>query len=670
MKKLVCILGMHRSGTSMLANLIKNMGIYMGEINDLYEETVYNQDGHFELKQIVDLHDQILKHYNRSWYDVASFNIDLDESFIKICKEKIKGILSDYLQDKEYFGIKDPRMCIMLPLWEAVFAELDYQVQYIIITRNPVEVSKSLKKRDGLPLFYGEKLWCYYNNELLKHIKGRKVFLVNYDKILQNKEWINKLFEFIYEKSCQEQILQKVIKNNYKHETFEEQGFAGKDNLQLLYNTFLKYTKGALQENDIYDLRNEWHSLYCLYCNNNKKEQRRNFDLQLMNNLEEIEKKHIVIYGAGKCGKEVLQKLYQMGIVPDAFCDIAAEKIGKYLYGVPVYDLKELEVKSGDGNTLVVIAIENIEIADHAKDILNFFDVKMVSYYAMLMAGFFFTQKRNKKTEIENTLEWLKRWYEEQYERADLLDSALNAAVIVYQNGKVGSSTILHSLQNSQVNAVHLHRIRFFDDILQTILCNENEYNELARRISFSCERELIKNYICSLNDREDLKIISLVREPISVDVSTIFQWLGTKKLDGYIKSKDENFSTILINLILKIKNRLFQWFEEEFMSVFDINIYDYPFDQNSGYVHIKKDNKEILILQAEKINQLENVIGNFAGCENFKIHNFNQSTQKGYRDLYKQFIDEIVLPKEYIDFYYNNNELMNYFYSKKDQKK
>ena len=99
MKKIICVLGMHRSGTSMLAHLIKEMGIYFGEWDDLYEPSDYNLDGHFELRQIVDTHDEILSYYHRSWFDVTSFQINMNDPFIKKEKEILKNCISTNVFD-------------------------------------------------------------------------------------------------------------------------------------------------------------------------------------------------------------------------------------------------------------------------------------------------------------------------------------------------------------------------------------------------------------------------------------------------------------------------------------------------------------------------------------------------------------------------------------------
>ena len=667
MKKIICILGMHRSGTSMLAHLIREMGVYFGEWDDLYEPSDYNPDGHFELRQIVDTHDEILSYYHRSWFDVDSFQMNMDDPFIEKEKEILKNCILANMNEQEYLGIKDPRMCLMLPLWNEIFLELDCQVKYIIICRNPVEVAKSLKRRDGLPYQYGEKLWHYYNNELFSNMDEKEIFLVTYDNLLRDEIWEKKIYQFVFEEPCPVEGSFQVINTRYRHEKVDKE--IGEEKLMPSYIRLLGYAKGGLKSKEIEEIRTTWNKMcdYSFEIIGNRNDS----DVLLLDNAELILSLGIIIYGAGRRGRIVYEQLCKAGITPKAFCDIAAHKLEGTGYDIPVISLNELERQAERETIVLIVSIENIEIADNARKILSLFpNVKIVSYYTVVKVIELYIQSRSNHSEMENVLIGLEEWYLEQRERICMLREALNADVVVYQNGKVGSNTILRSLKNAHVNSAHLHRIRFEEDIVRYILCDEKRYPELVKNISFSNDDVFLNGYIEALKKRENLKIISLVREPIGVDISTVFQWFDTDMLNQYIIRQSKSFSDVMHELIYKVKNRMFQWFDLEFQKVLGINIYDHPFDQKKGYINIRKDNMDILILQAERINELENVIGEFAGIKNFHVQSYNVASKKEYRQLYKDFIDNIRLPIEYVDFYYKGNQCMDFFYSKDDQMK
>ena len=52
MKRIVIILGMHRSGTSVITQICQYMGAYLGKEKELMEATQYNLSGFFENKEI------------------------------------------------------------------------------------------------------------------------------------------------------------------------------------------------------------------------------------------------------------------------------------------------------------------------------------------------------------------------------------------------------------------------------------------------------------------------------------------------------------------------------------------------------------------------------------------------------------------------------------------
>ena len=63
----VAIGGMHRSGTSMTAQLLSIMGMYLGEESDLVPATAENPEGYWEHTAFVDVNDEILHELGGGW---------------------------------------------------------------------------------------------------------------------------------------------------------------------------------------------------------------------------------------------------------------------------------------------------------------------------------------------------------------------------------------------------------------------------------------------------------------------------------------------------------------------------------------------------------------------------------------------------------------------------
>ena len=87
---------------------------------------------------------------NFSWDDVRSFFHDQwDYDIKKRYKKDILSILERDFCDSQFWGVKDPRLCRLLPLWHTIFEQFNSEPHYVIIVRNPLEVVASLQKRDG-----------------------------------------------------------------------------------------------------------------------------------------------------------------------------------------------------------------------------------------------------------------------------------------------------------------------------------------------------------------------------------------------------------------------------------------------------------------------------------------------------------------------------------------
>jgi hypothetical protein len=147
-KRLIVVLGMHRSGTSAITRGLETLGVNLG--SDLLVPTVDNPKGYFEDRETYLLNEEILTALNHAWSDLDPAepeyiiqNKILDEFF-----DRAVNLLLDRLRVNDLFGIKDPRFCILLPFWNKVFDRVGVPVSYIVSFRNPISVVKSLQSRE------------------------------------------------------------------------------------------------------------------------------------------------------------------------------------------------------------------------------------------------------------------------------------------------------------------------------------------------------------------------------------------------------------------------------------------------------------------------------------------------------------------------------------------
>ncbi len=79
--------------------------------------------------------------------------------------------------------MKDPRLCLTLPLWRSVLSE---EPVAVFVFRDPLEVALSLQQRDGFPLTLGLALWHRYVRQSFRSLVGLPVLVVEYARALED----------------------------------------------------------------------------------------------------------------------------------------------------------------------------------------------------------------------------------------------------------------------------------------------------------------------------------------------------------------------------------------------------------------------------------------------------------------------------------------------------
>jgi hypothetical protein len=219
--KTLIILGMHRSGTSLITNWLHNCGLEVGE--RLLGPGIGNVEGHFEDVEFFRMHEEILKDNNLTDSGLTDGAIEHISCYQK---EKIKTIISIKNQLFEEWGWKDPRTCLFLDLYKEVLPDANY----LVILRDFQSVIISLLKRKfaEFDLWYDTKkgylskmnwrivkrnhefekfcrqnaefflkVWIFYNERILECIKNlspEKYIVLNYNMLkVKDGEVINYL---------------------------------------------------------------------------------------------------------------------------------------------------------------------------------------------------------------------------------------------------------------------------------------------------------------------------------------------------------------------------------------------------------------------------------------------------------------------------------------------
>ena len=158
----ICVLGMHRSGTSCLTGSLQAAGVSLGKHHTW---NAFNRKGNRENQDIVDLNDAVLAHNAGSWKNPPRKVRYTDEHLAQA-----RSIVASFPASVRW-GFKDPRTLLTLTLWREALAD---NYQRVGIFRHPLAVVASLGYREGAKAM-SEKdslaIWHIYNTKLLDEYK-------------------------------------------------------------------------------------------------------------------------------------------------------------------------------------------------------------------------------------------------------------------------------------------------------------------------------------------------------------------------------------------------------------------------------------------------------------------------------------------------------------------
>jgi len=146
----IIVSGMHRSGTTLLSNILLRYGVFMGSKNDTNVESLYFQR----------INRWLLSCLGSSWNNPKSFN-SLSDDDMMILTDRIMKSLNSSGNNYLYFGFKkkllgynfssinnwgwkDPSNTFTLPVWLNIFPK----AKIIFIIRHPLDIALSLIDRE------------------------------------------------------------------------------------------------------------------------------------------------------------------------------------------------------------------------------------------------------------------------------------------------------------------------------------------------------------------------------------------------------------------------------------------------------------------------------------------------------------------------------------------
>jgi hypothetical protein len=184
------VLGMHRSGTSLVAGLLHQSGITMGTPRSFKPRpNEENPKGFYENYEFRKLNDDILE---SSGYIVKTWNPKLEDIRVSsIHRLRMKRLIMKYLNRYHKWGWKDPRQVLTCDKWFEAIQELGLGgiVRTIFVYRHPLSVAISMMGRKNTEtISHGLALWFLYNQHGAQAVEefGLPCLVLSFERLIES----------------------------------------------------------------------------------------------------------------------------------------------------------------------------------------------------------------------------------------------------------------------------------------------------------------------------------------------------------------------------------------------------------------------------------------------------------------------------------------------------
>ena len=179
------VLGMHRSGTSAVTQLLALAGATLPQ--NVMPGDEHNAKGYFEPWKIALFDDERLRAAGSAWDDPFAFPFrTLAPAVERRWKVRAAAVLAQEYGDAAWPLIKDPRVTVLLPLWRAVLATAGLSIRCVIPVRHPLAVAGSLRRRDGFTDQKSVLVWTSYMLAAEAYTRDLPRAFVAYDALLDD----------------------------------------------------------------------------------------------------------------------------------------------------------------------------------------------------------------------------------------------------------------------------------------------------------------------------------------------------------------------------------------------------------------------------------------------------------------------------------------------------
>lgn len=213
-KQAVIVLGL-RSGSSLLTAIVHELGAYLGE--PLLSPAKDNAKGFFELQPMVQLNEKLID------WRMADF-VKINPS----AYDKVMRLIVQHFTGRPFIALKDPRICMLFPMYRGVLQELGYQVYTLVAYRHVDEIAMSLQYRNKMTFYEALRIARGYQKLQFHYTEGERYLNVQFGELVYKPyEVVPKIIKFLGLRTTyahHKDKIEKFIDPELKHHNIDKNG--------------------------------------------------------------------------------------------------------------------------------------------------------------------------------------------------------------------------------------------------------------------------------------------------------------------------------------------------------------------------------------------------------------------------------------------------------------
>ncbi len=158
------------------------------------------------------------------------------------------------------------------------------------------------------------------------------------------------------------------------------------------------------------------------------------------------------------------------------------------------------------------------------------------------------------------------------------------------------------------------------------------------------------------------VKVITLVRDPVASKISAAFQ---LRRYNPDLSVNDASAARRWLHENIDFDESPpyeSAWFDREIKAVFDIDVYEHPFDPEKGYTRIRTSRADVLVLRLEDLDDLiPSVVSDFVDAP-LTVERTNTRSDETYQTIKRTF----ALPTSTLYRVYSQR-MVQHFYSDRE---